>query len=253
MDVLTAFGISLDRCECIALVGGGGKTTTMFALARALKHSGGRVLVTTTTNIFMPDQNQYDRLLLSDAPDIAALDEIPSHTIFCLAGERMEGKNKLKSIAPDFLAQVHERRFFDALIAEADGARRLPIKAPAVYEPVIPPCATLVIGCIGLDALGTPVDEDHVHRTQLFCDITGARLHEPVEQDHIVRLISAPNGLFKGAPAAARKTLLLNKADTDEMRQQAHRLADTIADTDAAVSVVIASMAQATIHHHRQA
>jgi len=247
-----AFGMSPGGRQCVALVGGGGKTTTMFALARALKETGARVLVTTTTNIFTPERAQYDRLLVSDAPDIAELDGTQPGTVVCLAGAPVQGKNKLKSVAAEFLEQVHARRYFDAIIVEADGARRLPIKAPADYEPVMPSCATMVIGCIGMDALGTPVDEDHVHRAQLFCGLTGAHPHEAVNVDHIVRLISAPNGLFKAAPRPARRTVLLNKADTDGMRHEAHRLADRIVATVPGVSVVIASMTRTVIHASRQ-
>lgn len=250
MTLLEAFGISRVEPECIALAGGGGKTTTMFALARSLKASGARVLVTTTTNIFMPHPDQYDRLLLSDEPDIGDLDGVQAGTLFCLAGAPVEGKNKLKSVAPAFLEQVYARGCFDALIVEADGARRLPVKAPAGYEPVIPACATLVLGCIGMDALGTPIDEEHVHRAQLFCEVTGARPGEPVGSEHIVRLAGAAHGLFKGAPDTARRTVLLNKADTDELRRQACLLADRIAAAVPGVSVAVASMEQTSIHEY---
>jgi probable selenium-dependent hydroxylase accessory protein YqeC len=187
--LLEAFGISHVERECIALVGAGGKTTTMFALARALKDTGRRVLVTTTTNVFMPQESQYDDIILSDAPADSLFENIRPGTITCLAGNVIEGKNKLKSVDPLFIDYLHEAALFDAVIVEADGARRMPIKAPAVYEPVIPKCTTLTIGCIGLDALGTPVDDDHVHRPQLLCEVTGAQPGEAVNAEHIVRLI----------------------------------------------------------------
>ena len=79
--LLEAFGISLSEHVCLALVGGGGKTTTMFALARALKESGKRVLVTTTTNIFMPEENQCDTIILSDTPDVGLFEGIRPGTL----------------------------------------------------------------------------------------------------------------------------------------------------------------------------
>ena len=47
-----AFGIGPG--EIVSLVGGGGKTTLMFALAQELTSGGQSVITTTTTRIFEP-------------------------------------------------------------------------------------------------------------------------------------------------------------------------------------------------------
>ena len=52
----------------ISLVGGGGKTTLLYALARHYSAQGQRVLVSTTTHIRRPDANY--------APDEAARDAL---------------------------------------------------------------------------------------------------------------------------------------------------------------------------------
>ena len=52
----------------ISLVGGGGKTTLLYALARWYSAQGQRVLVSTTTHIQRPDANY--------APDEAARDAL---------------------------------------------------------------------------------------------------------------------------------------------------------------------------------
>ena len=253
MHLLSAFGLDHEQCGIISLVGGGGKTTTMFALAGALKALGRRVLITTTTNIFMPQENQYDDIILSDAPDSTLFTDIMPGTLTCLAGTVMEGKNKLKSVDPAFLDQLHEDAIFDAVIVEADGARRMPIKAPAVYEPVIPSATSLIIGCIGLDALGMPVNSEHVHRPQLFCAATGAELNEEISAVHIVKLIDSPEGLFKGAPPHCKKVVLLNKADTDDSREQARLISIMIAKRSPGVGVSIASMAEGIVYDYRHA
>ena len=71
MDLLNAFGLNPGRRHLVSLVGGGGKTTTMFALARELKKQGKKVLVTTTTNIFYPDEGQCDTVIMDAAPTVA--------------------------------------------------------------------------------------------------------------------------------------------------------------------------------------
>ena len=51
MRLWDKLGLDMDRHRVIALVGGGGKTTTMYALAREAREAGKTVIVTTTTHI----------------------------------------------------------------------------------------------------------------------------------------------------------------------------------------------------------
>ena len=48
----------MSKCV-VSIVGAGGKTTLMFSLARLLG-SKNKVLVTTTTTIYVPNPCQYD-------------------------------------------------------------------------------------------------------------------------------------------------------------------------------------------------
>jgi len=50
LTLVEALGI--DAGDMVALVGGGGKTTAMFRLARELAEGGGLALTTSTTHIF---------------------------------------------------------------------------------------------------------------------------------------------------------------------------------------------------------
>lgn len=52
------------------------------------------------------------------------------------------------------------RGLSDVLLIEADGAKRLPLKVPEEWEPVIPELVDLLIGVVGMDALGEPDSED---------------------------------------------------------------------------------------------
>ena len=62
----------------ISLVGGGGKTTLLYALARHYSAQGQRVLVSTTTHIQRPDANY--------APDEAARDALWQASTYAVAG-----------------------------------------------------------------------------------------------------------------------------------------------------------------------
>ena len=61
MGLWSDLHLDMDRHRAVTLVGGGGKTTTMYALAREAREAGKRVIVTTTTHI-MP----HPRIFLTD-------------------------------------------------------------------------------------------------------------------------------------------------------------------------------------------
>jgi len=248
LDILDAFRIDSDRPEHITFVGGGGKTTTMFALAQALKQKGCTVLVTTTTNIFYPEPGQCDTVIMDASPTLGMFTGLSPSTVVCLGGGVFGDLNKVKSIAPDFLDALFAAKTFDHVLVEADGAKRKPIKAPAEYEPVVPLSATAAVGVIGMDVIGLPAEEKYVHRLEKFCEITGISEGADVDEKTIVNLIGHFNGLFKGVPEQAVKTVLLNKADTETVRKRCVTIADLIKAGPGVSAVVSASMNQSRVH-----
>jgi probable selenium-dependent hydroxylase accessory protein YqeC len=210
-------GASGAGTRVVSLVGGGGKTSAMFALGRLFTRRGLRVLAATTTRILDPETaseregrlfgkvvalgdpaSREGRKILSDAESPLVL------------GSRHEGE-KLCGVDPAAIDAVAD--LFDLVIVEADGSRGLPIKAPASHEPVVPASSCAVIGVVGLDALGRPMNERVVHRPELFGPLVGCAHGERITAAHVARLAASPLGLFKGAPAKARRIVLLNKAD----------------------------------------
>ena len=57
---------AIHHGEVISLVGGGGKTTLMFALAQELASVGELVITTTTAKIFEPLPSQTPQLLVEN-------------------------------------------------------------------------------------------------------------------------------------------------------------------------------------------
>ena len=55
--------LRIEKNSITAITGSGGKTSLMFRLAEELSLKG-KVLITTTTKIFAPDENQYENLFL---------------------------------------------------------------------------------------------------------------------------------------------------------------------------------------------
>jgi len=248
VDVLDAFDIQLDEPAHISFVGGGGKTTTMFSLAHALKKSGLSVLVTTTTNIFYPDAGQCDEIIMDPSPSLSLFKGVRPGTVTCFGCGVFGEMKKVKSVDPDFLDLLFAENIFDHILVEADGAKRKPVKAPAEYEPVIPNSATRVIGIIGVDALGLFAEDVNVHRVERFCEITGIGRGETIDERVLSSLIEHPDGLFKGSPKKAVRTVILNKADTERLREQSKIIAGMVSPQAGVSSVISASMGQAGIY-----
>jgi len=241
-----ALGICLHKPAVISFVGGGGKTTAMFRLAHELKSLGKKVLVTTTTNIGVPEPGQCDIAMLEGCTDLGELATLPAGTIVCLGGGLLHGEIcKVKSVEPAFIDELHASSWFDCILVEADGAKRKPIKAPADYEPVIPKSTTLVIGVIGLDSLGKEISEENIHRCKLFCACTGRKPGDLIDKQSIIEIILAEKGLFKDAPAASRKVVLLNKADNELLLSQGEQIAQDLARLHAPVhGCIVAALQQ---------
>lgn len=203
-----------------AIVGAGGKTTTMFALASALAERGLRVVTTKSTTIHRPSMARAPQLLISppdrwqtDLPP--ALDAHPVITVVTAAPT----PRRYNGIPPDLAPDLLRASGADVLIVEADGARRRLIKAPADHEPAMPAGATLVIPVACLAAVGRPLAERHVHRPQLVAEILGIALDTPLTIDHVLTLLLDPRAGRKSQPPTARLWPALTATDKIETEQ----------------------------------
>ena len=198
----------------IATVGGGGKTATLFNLALAGKAKGLTVALTTTTHIRDPRLEKgriFDDVIFLDESGHKKPEQSRAAGITVICTSELAAEGKFQGIS---LEQVDLlRHSFDLVLVEADGSRGLPIKAPAAHEPVVPPEADLVIGVVGLDCLGKPMDKNTVHRPALFGPLCGCAPGEAINASHVVGLCQAKDGLFKHSPPRSARVLILNKAN----------------------------------------
>ena len=81
IDLISAADERGGKPLVVSLVGGGGKTSLMFALASELRAEGMSVLVTTTTRILDPrdEGRAFDALYLDEswAPDASVAATVP--------------------------------------------------------------------------------------------------------------------------------------------------------------------------------
>ena len=214
--------------EIVVLTGGGGKTTLMFRLADELVAAGRRVVTTMTTRIFVGQMARAPARLISEDEE-TLLAQLPAalanHNHVIVAGGIVVEQDKVQGVPPALLDRIAALPAVDAVIVEADGSRRLPFKAPAPHEPVIPASATIVVPIVGLDVLGQPLDAGHVHRPERVAELTGAAPGDPVTPAMIAAVLAHPRGGAKDAPPTARLIPFLNKAEDETALAAAREIA----------------------------
>ena len=218
----------LKEREVITLVGGGGKTSIMYALADMLAKKKKKVIITTTTKIFVPSPNRIGLLIISEEADLMKELEDSSEDCGVLAiGTGIFG-NKLGSVSPEFVDELSDRHLADYIIIEADGAARKPFKAPKKYEPVIPLSSTLVLAIVGLDALGKELKLENVHRVEEISALTGLKEGAVINEDVIATVLVNSNGGRKNVPGSARWLPVINKVDDLNDLLQAEKIAKAL-------------------------
>ena len=221
-------GLMLEGGGVVSLVGGGGKTSLMFKLARELSMAGEPVLTTTTTKIFEPSRDQTGCVILSGfVPDILdrADELLNKHLHLTAAVGKLPESGKLYGFRPEIIGELWNAGLFRWIIVEADGAAGKPLKAPAAHEPVIPACTKRLVGMVGLNGVGQPLTERLVFRQEQFARVTGLRLGSNVTPAAIADVLVRDDGLFKGFYPEIMRIAFLNQADVKENFSAGQRIA----------------------------
>jgi molybdenum cofactor cytidylyltransferase len=208
-------------------VGAGGKTSALFIRARQFERP---VVVTTSTHLGVHQVNLADaHIPLSGVEDLPNLDvnKLPAVTAVT-SWETKDGR--VQGLDPERLVALGHfaRQNNLPLLIEADGARRLALKAPAEHEPAIPDFVDTVLVSAGLTGLGAPIASGSVHRPEVFAQLAHVSLESVVTPDILTSVLLHPNGSLKNIPPGARRIVILNQADTPELEGAARGLADTL-------------------------
>lgn len=223
-------GIDLNKKYVISFVGGGGKTTSIYKLADELTRKGKKVIVTTTTHMKMPK----NKVILNN--NIYDINKILEESNFVTVG--IKAKNdKISSVS---MEQVNElKEICDFLIIEADGAKMLPLKAPANHEPVILDISNMVVGVCGIDALGKRIKET-CHRSAIVSKIIRKPEDAIVDEYDIASILSSKDGTMKGVDEDTMEfRAIINKVDNDELLEKATKIAKILEDKN--IKVIMTS------------
>jgi|SRR5581483_4380225 len=217
--------LELPPQALIALVGAGGKTTTMYTLAHELAGQEKRVATTTTTNIYVPHPGETERLLVdTEMPRLLrCLQDGWRDCRHITVASVAIGSGKLKGLSPEQPVLLLRRGGADVVIVEADGARHLKIKAPAEYEPVMPAQASLILLLLSAEVLDQPLSGEIAHRPEILARLVGIDIGDPLTPAVIARLLLHKQGGLKQVPKGVRVYTLVTHV-TPENRESVAQL-----------------------------
>ncbi len=224
--------LQIHRDARVAAIGGGGKMTFLLALGGEWAEAGGRPLLVPTTRIADHAERGVKGVRTVALP--AARSAWPALGFLggelLVVGRRGERPGMLEAVGPDEIRALADQSKADLVLLKADGSRGRSLKAHKEDEPVVPLDTTLVVAVAGLDAWGEPLDDEHVHRAELFAERTGSAPGSRLEDDAFYAALADPAGYRACVPPGARYVVLLNQADRPLRTAIAQRLAQGLVD-----------------------
>ena len=220
MDSVEAFRAT---DAAVAVVGAGGKKTTMYALAERTDRS----VVTATVRIPIFDDN-VARVETTSDPASAVANATSDAFPLGVVPER-EREDRYRGYDPgvvDELIAAHDGSTF----IKADGARLRDLKAPNEREPQIPSGVDVVVPIASASVVGEPLDDALVHRPERVVRVAreadvDAAVGEPITPEIVGAVLASPDGGLKGIPEGATVIPLVNKVDDDERAETARAIA----------------------------
>ncbi|HHQ4708385.1 TPA: selenium cofactor biosynthesis protein YqeC [Aeromonas veronii] len=197
----------------ISLCGAGGKTSTLFWLAEYFYQQGKRVLITTTTRMFLPAPSHYRELILEADPirQLTRCQQLPDEpTLVALFSHIDQASGKVAGPTPQQIDLIKGQQRFDLILVEADGAHHKLLKVPALHEPCIPQSSDWVIALTGGAMVGAKADPQQIHRWAELQALCGIEAGAPLDWALFHKLLSHPEGVFKGTPPGARRIWFIN-------------------------------------------
>ena len=206
MKLYVALGISSG--DVVAFVGAGGKSSAILAVADELAEAGMTFLVAPTTKMLVNEAERMGPLVTSEDGDelgAKAGEALSGGASGAVVGSGLLSKNRIGGVAPELVSSLAS--LADVVLVEADGSRRRPIKGTAEHEPALPASATLAVAVGNIGAFGLPVDEEHVHRPELFSQLTGIGPGQSITARAFARALA--EGSLGRIPEGARPAALI--------------------------------------------
>lgn len=226
--LIEALKIDINKKNVISVVGGGGKTSLIYELGSELSKLGKKVIITTTTHMFMPESNviltgkKEDIIKLLHSKNMITVGMLCNESNVIIKHNQLKNvetsdtieEEKFKKIRglPENMA-IHLIKLADFVLVEADGSKRLPLKMPASHEPVILKGSNIVVGVCGIDAVGKRIKET-CHRSNLVSNFLNKSEEDFIQENDIAQILLSDKGQRKDVKCDYK--IIVNKVDTME-------------------------------------
>ena len=244
MDAQAFLDLLAAHQGLVAVVGAGGKKSTLHRLAEAHLALGHQPIGLTATVAmgWPPASLPAGRRVAPGAELAATIATLARRQPLLVYGQPPTKPGRLTGLPPAEVAHCHAIGGFVVTLVKADGARMRGIKAPAATEPVLPPGVTTILPIVSARVIGRPLDPRTAHRPERVALATGAALGETLTADHVGRLLASPDGALRGV-GDATVVPIINMVDDQASRPAAQAAADrALAESDRFDRVVLTSM-----------
>lgn len=228
----------------VAVVGAGGKKSTLYRLLEAHQRLGtARIALTSTVQIAPAAKAlEVENVIVAGDIDAAVSATNGRNGAWLIAGPS-EKPGRFSGLHEKCIPSLHRQGAFDITMVKADGARMRMIKAPADNEPALPDGVTTILPLVSARVFGRPLTEKLAHRPERLTRIIDADLGAALTPLHIARLLSSPDGALKRV-GTAEVVPVINMVDGPEHLVHAEEAAaQALAMTDRFKRVVLACMA----------
>ncbi|MBI9049543.1 MAG: putative selenium-dependent hydroxylase accessory protein YqeC [Anaerolineaceae bacterium] len=210
MNILQA--LRLKKNIKLAAVGAGGKSSFLFDLGYQLP---GKVIISTTTHISIEQSRMGDIHIVENDPML--FDKIrlaEDNAVIVITGSYFEVE-RVNGPSNEVLERIS--RFCDdndcSVLLEADGSKKLPLKAHGENEPVVPSWINVVVHVVGCSAFNQLVGSDTIFRLEKYCQLTNQIPGEIISVPAVCRLLNHAEGGLKHIRAAQNSIILFNQLD----------------------------------------
>eukprot|EP00768_Dysnectes_brevis_P006897 gnl/Dysnectes_brevis/5617_a8178_424.p1 GENE.gnl/Dysnectes_brevis/5617_a8178_424~~gnl/Dysnectes_brevis/5617_a8178_424.p1 ORF type:complete len:275 (-),score=51.12 gnl/Dysnectes_brevis/5617_a8178_424:184-1008(-) len=253
----------------IAVIGSGGKTSSIKAIANHPSHLSSTVFITTSTKMFKHELEDMSDLLIECTDMKHVLDSLTddrdedcpasSHNKQIIAfghtvsnGHACPPKVSRSISYPDIIMSIPDRY---TVLVEADGSRDLPLKAHSCtgerQDPVIPAGTTGVLAVVGASVVNSRWEEAvfrHAEAKELASEEAVLPSGDTDTSSAVVSICDVVNtvfhpslGYFWNTPPTSRRAVLVNQTDTVS-GEELEELVAMIKAADPTIHVYTASL-----------
>lgn len=155
----------------ICVSGAGGKSSLMYRLGSALERAGHRVLCTSTGSLFPPPPEYYvmveEKLTTTWVPE-----NIP---MVIVAAKDPAKAPRLRGYSVQEIEEMHRLKKLTGLLWRWGPARGVRFSRTRPGGIAFPNCTDMVIGMVGLNALGQYLDDIWVNGVEKFASFGGQK------------------------------------------------------------------------------